>query len=48
VCFRVRKYLNSKDFKKKFPESGEDIKVMGLREDNNFTLLLLWLLLIDL
>jgi S-adenosylmethionine synthetase len=33
----LERYLNSKDFKKKFPESGEDIKVMGLREDNNFT-----------
>jgi S-adenosylmethionine synthetase len=33
----LEKYLNSKEFKKKFPESGEDIKVMGLREDNNFT-----------
>jgi S-adenosylmethionine synthetase len=30
-------YLNSKDFKKNYPESGEDIKVMGLREDNSFT-----------
>jgi len=30
-------HLNSKDFKKRFPESGEDIKVMGLREENNFT-----------
>jgi S-adenosylmethionine synthetase len=33
----LERYLNSKDFKKRFPESGEDIKVMGLREDNNFT-----------
>ena len=33
----LEKYLNSKEFKKRFPESGEDIKVMGLREDNNFT-----------
>jgi S-adenosylmethionine synthetase len=30
-------YLNSKDFKKNYPESGEDIKVMGLREDSSFT-----------
>jgi len=30
-------YLNSKDFKNRFPESGEDIKVMGLRDSNNFT-----------
>jgi S-adenosylmethionine synthetase len=25
-------YLNSKDFKKRYPESGEDIKLMGLRK----------------
>jgi S-adenosylmethionine synthetase len=25
-------YLNSKDFKRDFPESGEDIKVMGVRD----------------
>lgn len=30
-------YLNSKDFKNRFLESGEDIKVMGLRDGNNFT-----------
>jgi S-adenosylmethionine synthetase len=33
----LEQYLNSKEFKKRFPESGEDIKVMGLREDNNFS-----------
>jgi S-adenosylmethionine synthetase len=27
----TEKYLNSPDFKERFPESGEDIKVMGLR-----------------
>ncbi len=32
----LERYLNSMNFKKKFPESGEDIKVMGLREDDNF------------
>jgi len=30
-------HLNSRDFKNKFPESGEDIKVMGLRDGNDFT-----------
>ncbi|MFA4957440.1 MAG: methionine adenosyltransferase [Candidatus Methanoperedens sp.] len=34
----TERYLNSQDFKKRFPESGEDIKVMGLRERNNLTL----------
>ena len=33
----LENYLNSKDFKKRFPESGEDIKVMGLRDGNNFS-----------
>lgn len=28
----LEKYLNSKSFKKSFPESGEDIKLMGLRK----------------
>jgi len=32
----LERYLNSMNFKRKFPESGEDIKVMGLREDDNF------------
>ena len=27
----VERFLNSREFKKEFPESGEDIKVMGLR-----------------
>ena len=30
--------LNSPEFKKKYPEVGEDIKVMGLREKDNITL----------
>jgi len=30
--------LNSKDFKKKYPMVGEDIKVMGLRENDQVTL----------
>ena len=30
--------LNSRDFKKKYPAVGEDIKVMGLRDDNSITL----------
>lgn len=34
----TERYLNSRDFKKRFPESGEDIKVMGLREKNNIIL----------
>jgi S-adenosylmethionine synthetase len=34
----TEKYLNSKEFKRKFPETGEDVKVMGLREANNLEL----------
>jgi S-adenosylmethionine synthetase len=32
----LESFINSKEFKKTFPESGEDVKVMGLRVDNNF------------
>ncbi len=40
VVLNVEKFLNSKSFKKEFPESGEDIKVMGFRsnEDLHFTI----------
>jgi S-adenosylmethionine synthetase len=31
-------YLNSKKFKTIFPETGEDVKVMGLRKNNNLEL----------
>lgn len=31
VVLSLEKHLNSKGFKKRFPETGEDIKVMGLR-----------------
>ena len=31
VVFSVEKYMNSPPFKQQFPETGEDIKVMGLR-----------------
>lgn len=31
VVFSVEKYMNSPQFKKQFPETGEDIKVMGVR-----------------
>lgn len=35
IVLKTEKFLNSKDFKRKFPESGEDIKVMGMRTDGN-------------
>lgn len=38
LVLETEKMMNSDVFKKKFPESGEDIKVMGLRENNSITL----------
>jgi len=40
IVLATEKYLNSKDFKKAFPESGEDIKVMGLRKDDELELII--------
>ena len=34
----LERYLNSEGFKKKYPETGEDIKVMGLRRNNSLDL----------
>jgi len=38
IVLETEKFLNGSDFKKQFPESGEDIKVMGSRKDNELTL----------
>jgi len=38
IVLATEKYLNSKDFKKRFPESGEDIKIMGFRKDDELEL----------
>jgi len=38
IVLKTEKYLNSAAFKKEFPESGEDVKVMGLRKNNELTL----------
>ena len=38
TVLELEKFLNSGDFKKEFPESGEDIKVMGLRTDDELRL----------
>lgn len=38
IVMDTENYLNSTDFKKKFPETGEDVKVMGLRIDNHLSL----------
>jgi S-adenosylmethionine synthetase len=38
LVFECERYLNSKKFKKEYPETGEDIKVMGLRHKENMHL----------
>jgi len=38
TVLKTEKYLNSEGFKKTFPESGEDVKVMGLRKNRDLTL----------
>lgn len=38
LVLKTEGLLNSRDFKKQYPHVGEDIKVMGLRENDNITL----------
>ncbi len=38
IVLGTEKYLNSPKFKKRFPESGEDVKVMGFRKNNELRL----------
>ena len=38
IVLETEKYLNSKNFKERFPESGEDIKVMGFRRGDDLRL----------
>ncbi len=38
MVMAIEELLNSKDFKKKYPQVGEDIKVMGLRDHDEITL----------
>ncbi len=38
LVLETERFLNSPEFKKRFPESGEDIKVMGLRNRNELHL----------
>ena len=38
VVFAAERYLNSAEFKRHFPEAGEDVKVMGCRRDRALTL----------
>ncbi len=34
IVLKTEQFLNSKEFKNRFPESGEDVKVMGFRSNN--------------
>jgi len=38
VVLNLERYLNSRQFKDKYPETGEDVKVMGLRKVKNLDL----------
>ncbi|HYA87196.1 MAG TPA: methionine adenosyltransferase [Nitrospirota bacterium] len=38
IVLELERYLNSRPFKKRHPETGEDIKVMGLRTEDNLDL----------
>jgi len=38
AVLETEQYINSQKFKKEFPESGEDVKVMGFRNENNLEL----------
>lgn len=38
VVLELERYLNSEKFKKRFPETGEDVKVMGLRRRDRLEL----------
>ena len=40
IVFETERYVNSDDFKKKFPASGEDVKVMGFRKNKELNLTL--------
>jgi len=35
IVFDTEKFLNSREFKKSFPETGEDVKIMGFRKERN-------------
>jgi S-adenosylmethionine synthetase len=38
IVLETEQYVNSDDFKKEFPESGEDVKVMGFRKNSELNL----------
>ena len=38
IVLETEKFVNSQDFKRRFPESGEDVKVMAFRKNNDLRL----------
>jgi S-adenosylmethionine synthetase len=38
IVLQTERYINSPSFKKEFPETGEDVKIMGAREGRDLTL----------
>ncbi|MCD6483280.1 MAG: methionine adenosyltransferase [Candidatus Aenigmarchaeota archaeon] len=36
AVYKIERFINSPDFKKRHPESGEDVKVMGLRMKDHY------------
>ncbi len=38
IIMELENHLNSKEFKRSYPESGEDIKLMGLRNENDLNI----------
>jgi len=38
IIMELENHLNSKEFKRSYPESGEDIKLMGLRKKNDLNI----------
>jgi S-adenosylmethionine synthetase len=38
IVLQTERYMNSPEFKKRFPESGEDVKVMAFRDKNDLRL----------
>jgi len=38
IIMELENHLNSKEFKRSYPESGEDIKLMGLRNNNDLNI----------
>ena len=38
LVLETERYLNSPGFKSAFPQTGEDVKVMGVRRDRNLDL----------